>query len=195
MKGDISQLTPFFPETAEKVYESPISTFKLFFDEEIINHIYEQTSIYAKGKNDEQVITKEDIWCVLGILILSGYHSLPGFRYYWDSDDDFGVPLVRSSMRRNKFIGICRLLHFVDNGQLDENDKLWKLRPLITMLQKKMMENFHPTKHLSYDESMVRYFGHHGLKQYMKNKQSKFGYKVWSPVKGILHWLFCKLSF
>lgn len=59
MKGDISQLTPFFPETAEKVYGSPTSTFKLFFDEEIINHIYEQTSIYAKGKNDEHKLLQK----------------------------------------------------------------------------------------------------------------------------------------
>lgn len=43
-----------------------------------------------------------------------------------------------------------------------------------------MMKNFQPVKNLSYDESIVRYFGHHGLKQYMKNKPSKFGYKVWS---------------
>lgn len=43
-----------------------------------------------------------------------------------------------------------------------------------------MLKHFHPEQHLSYDESMIAYFGRHGCKQFIKGKPMRFGYKVWS---------------
>ena len=35
------------------------------------------------------------------------------------------------------------------------------------------------TKYVSVDESMIRYFGPHPLKQFIKGKPTRFGFKVW----------------
>ncbi|GFV96560.1 piggyBac transposable element-derived protein 2 [Trichonephila clavipes] len=35
-------------------------------------------------------------------------------------------------------------------------------------------------KHLSVDEMMIRYYGHHYFKQYIKGKPIRFGYKMWA---------------
>ncbi|GFY75586.1 uncharacterized protein TNIN_157531 [Trichonephila inaurata madagascariensis] len=35
-------------------------------------------------------------------------------------------------------------------------------------------------KHLSIDEMMIRYYGHHYFKQYIKGKPIRFGYKMWA---------------
>ena len=56
----------------------------------------------------------------------------------------------------------------------------WKLRPLLDHLRVRFMKNFQPSQQLSYDESMIEYFGRHGCKQYIRGKPIRFGYKVWS---------------
>lgn len=57
---------------------------------------------------------------------------------------------------------------------------MWKLRPLVSKIQSKCIEHFEPVQNLSYDESMIEYFGRHGCKQYIRGKPIRFGYKVWS---------------
>lgn len=73
-------------------------------------------------------------------------------------------------MRRDRFKTIMRFLHFAENTQIDTKDKLWKLRPVINILKRKYQENYVPTANLTYDESMVEYFGKHGCKQFIRGK-------------------------
>lgn len=86
---------------------------------------------------------------------------------------------VANSMRRERFITIMRFLHWGDNSKPSTNDRVWKLLPVIDMLQAKFLEHFVPTEHLNYDESMIKYFGRCGLKQLIKGKPIRYGYKVW----------------
>lgn len=86
---------------------------------------------------------------------------------------------VSESMRRNRFLQICRFLHLANNIDINQNDKAWKIRPVMEMLKKKCIENFIPEQHLAYDESMVKYFGRHSCKQFIRGKPIRFGYKVW----------------
>ena len=51
--------------------------FKLFFVDELIDLIIVETNRYASQKNQKLVVTKNDINCFLGILILSVYVSMP----------------------------------------------------------------------------------------------------------------------
>jgi hypothetical protein len=39
---------------------------------------------------------------------------------------------------------------------------------------------FLPEENLCYDECMVKYFGRHRCKQYIRGKPIRFGYKIWS---------------
>ncbi|KAG5866826.1 hypothetical protein JTB14_016556 [Gonioctena quinquepunctata] len=48
------------------------------------------------------------------------------------------------------------------------------------MMKKRCIDNFVPETHLAYDESMVKYFGRHGCKQFIRGKPIRFGYKIWS---------------
>lgn len=71
-----------------------------------------------------------------------------------------------------------------DNFKLNEAnnrfDKLFKLRPLIAMLKEKFSTQFIPSVHLNFDECMVKYYGKHSAKQFIRGKPIRFGYKVWS---------------
>lgn len=171
-----------FPESNFSKYTdfSPVELFELFFDEQLFLLMVEQIKLYAAFKNvPDPNISQNDLKCFLGILTISGYNCLPGIRYYWDTSDDMRNHLIYKSMRRNRFIQIMSLLHFADNNKMDQRDKLWKLRPLIKILQSNFIKHFVPVQQLDYDESMIAYYGRHSCKQFIKGKPIRFGYKVW----------------
>ncbi|KAK9744216.1 Transposase IS4 [Popillia japonica] len=55
---------------------------------------------------------------------------------------------------------------------------MWKLRPLMNYLRANFIKNVIPEEHLNFDESMVKYFGRHPSKQFIRGKPIRFGYKV-----------------
>jgi len=69
-----------------------------------------------------------------GIMLLSGYHSLPQQHLYWSLDEDIAVPIVRNAMTKNKFMAIKQNLHLCNNETLAPNDKLAKVRPMYDTL-------------------------------------------------------------
>ncbi|XP_045105431.1 piggyBac transposable element-derived protein 3-like [Portunus trituberculatus] len=143
--------------------------------------ILAEIPIYAQFKNEpDPAVTKAELKVFIAVLILSGYNRLPGKRFYWDSGPDMRNEMVHAAIRRDRFIQIMKFLHFADNNAMDSRDKLWKLRPLIKKLQNKFVKHFVPVPRLSYDESMIAYYGPHGCKQFIKGKPIRFGYKVWS---------------
>lgn len=46
---------------------------------------------------------------------------------------------------------------------------------------KKKSHPFLPLQHIFSDESMIKYYGRHGCKHFIRGKSIRFGYKVWSP--------------
>lgn len=161
--------------------KNPVAIFEKFFDQEVMTMIVQYSKLYADQKNKHDFeLTVEDLKTFLGILILSGYHTLPRERLYWSFDEDCHVNIVTEAMTRNRFLEIKRFLHFCDNAVAGEtSDKMFKVRPLADILMKKFMqwEVFHTE--LSIDESMVKYFGRHPSKQFIRGKPVRFGYKNW----------------
>ena len=93
--------------------------------------------------------------------------------------DDVHNNMVANAMRRNRFIQIQKYIHMADNTKINEMDRVWKLRPLMNKLKEKCLNHFQPVKNLSFDESMVKYYGRHGCKQFIRGKPIRFGYKMW----------------
>ena len=109
------------------------------------------------------------------------YHKLPSWTDYWKSDDDLSVPFVSSTMTRNRFAQILANLHINDNASVPENnqDKLYKLRPLIVTLNENFVRYYNVSSKVSVDESMIRFKGRSSIKQYNPMKPIKRGYKMW----------------
>jgi hypothetical protein len=120
-----------------------------------------------------------DIKIFIGILLLTGYHKLPREKQLWSLDEDLHDPFVSNAMSRNRFQEIKRYINLADNNNLDKSDKMAKLRPLMNMLNQKFQQwgVFH--QDLSIDEAMIKYFGHHSAKQFIRGKPVRFGYKNW----------------
>lgn len=174
---------PFFPEGSYERYRdfSAVELFELFFTDELFDIILVETHRYATSKNASDLnISKVELKVFFGILILSGYCTVPSRNLYWQEAKDVRCISVYESMRRDRFDTIMRYIHFGNNNEIDYGDKMFKLRPLISHLNAQFRKHFVPQQHLGFDEAMIKYFGSHGSKQFIAGKPIRFGYKVWS---------------
>lgn len=168
------------PDITDFMHLCPTEIFEKFLDDDIFQFIVNESNKYALFLNDpDPKITVDEMKCCFAILILTGYAELPGRDFYWDSQNDMRNEMVSQAMRRDRFRQILRYLHCADNNKPDKADKAWKLRPLMDMIKQKFMKNWMPEQNLDYDESMVKYFGRHSCKQFIRGKPIRFGYKMW----------------
>ena len=102
-------------------------------------------------------MSKQELFCFIGILILSGYHPVPFRRLYWSNQAAVYNHLVAESMRRNRFEEIIKYLHFADNSQITA-DRYYKIRPLFKEINKYFkIISLHPD--ISIDETMIKFYG------------------------------------
>ena len=87
-------------------------------------------------------------------------------------------------MPRNRFQSILMFLHFADNSQYNVNypdrDRLFKVRPIVDFLVSKFKMVYTPEVNVSIDEELLLWKGRLGFKQYIPNKRSRFGIKMFS---------------
>lgn len=158
---------------------TPLEFFHLFFDEEVLANIEEQTNLYAQQKNCTLQMTRNELLVIFGGLLLSGYGKYPNKRLYWSNETD--VPKILSdSIRLNRFETILRHLHLNDNSKIDNENKLYKLQPLIDKLNDNFKKYGGLDEYISVDESMIPYYGKHFAKQFIKGKPIRFGFKNWA---------------
>ncbi|XP_049943291.1 piggyBac transposable element-derived protein 4-like [Schistocerca serialis cubense] len=163
----------------------PIDIFEKIFPKELVQLIVFQTNLYAtqSGKSFTPT-TDNEIRTFLGINILMGIKRMPAYRDYWSSAPELHDRYIASLMAVNRFGWLLRNIHLNDNTLHPEKghpgyDKLYKLRPVIKILSESFSKCYQPSKHLAIDESMIKFKGRNSMKQYMRDKPIKRGYKVW----------------
>lgn len=117
---------------------------------------------------------------------------MPSRRDYWAEGTKCSN--VAEVLSVNRFEQIMSILHVNDNNFQAERDKpgydrLFKIRPLIDILNTNFRECAEFEKHMSVDEQKVPFKGHHSLKVYMEKKPKKWKYKLWglAGYSGFLH--------
>lgn len=157
----------------------PIQIYELFYDDEVQDFLVEQAHLYGIEKNHSFQLSKTDLGAFIGVLVLSGYHSLPQTEMYFTRDEDICVPLISKSISRARFREIKQNLHLCDNNNLDKANKFAKVRPFLDMLNRKYLQFGIYHRELSIDEQMKPYRGRHSCKMFMHRKPIKFGFKDW----------------
>ena len=114
----------------------------------------------------------------MGILIISGYQTIPSEKQYWSTRPSLVAPIYPETMSRSRFLEIKKYLHLANNENL-ANSKTAEVDPLYPklLLNCQQFRIFH--NKLSIDESMMPYRGKDPTKQFMCNKPVRFGYKIW----------------
>ena len=175
----INLATPNFEEESM----SPVNYFELFFSDHLLKYIVGETNRYAaQRENSDFITTVSEMRKFFGILLFSGYHTVPQARQYWKtSESDVFLPIISQAMRRDRFTLMCKFIHFADNTNLDTSrDRFAKVRPLIDRLRLSFIKYAPLEQQLSIDESMVPYFGRHGAKQFIRGKPIRFGFEMWA---------------
>jgi hypothetical protein len=167
--------------------QTPVSVFRTFFTEEILNLIIHQTNIYGKGKkrNNNQKktsnwkdVSKKEIESFLGLIILMGINNLPHMKLYWSKDMVFHNTFISSIMSRDRFLQISYNLHLADNSLEPEREskdysKIYKVKNFTEILRRNFQKNYNFGRYGTIDESMIKFKGRSSLKQYLPLKPIK----------------------
>ena len=119
---DETMITPLVERHPHLPDLEAFQLFSLFLTAEMISEITKETKKYARGKNNHNfTLTDNDTYHFLGLILISGYHSLPGERDYWSTVPSRSFPLFTKVMSRNRFQEIKKYFHLVDNDALGES--------------------------------------------------------------------------
>ena len=177
---------------APEIPFTPINYFKQLLNNDILDNAVFQTNLYSVQRDSCKPISisRDELEQFFGCCMYMSIYGLPSSRMYWKTTTR--VPFVADTMCRNHWEQIKLGLHFNDrpNSKLDPNDKIYKIRPLLQPLVDNMRAVGLPmNEKLSIDEQMIPFKGRHSLKNYVKNKPKKWGYKafVLCSSEGIAH--------
>ena len=148
----------------------------------IFEIIQDQSQIYAAQKNDPSFYcTIEDYMVFVGILLLSGHRSYPRQELYRSLHPNFDCPIIWEAMSKNRFMALKKYFHLNNNREIPENckNRYFKIRPLIEKMNKNFLQFGYFSDKYSVDEKIIGYYGLHPIKQFIRGKPVRFGFKGW----------------
>ncbi|XP_049813954.1 piggyBac transposable element-derived protein 3-like [Schistocerca nitens] len=170
---------------------TPKEMFEELMNENIYEFILKETVRYAVNMTNMQdfILTVEEVRVFVRFLLFAGYHKLPAEKLYWSEEEDVGIPIIKTATSRNKYQKLKTLHHFQDNdlanlpvpglpANENEHDRGLKTRRLLTTINDSFQKFGIFEEILSTDEMIVKYYGQSGLKQFIRGKPIRFGYKL-----------------
>ena len=165
--------------------------FARYFTDEVWQLIVDETNRYAascrQNLSDHSrpwtPVTVADIKAFIGMVILMGIVKSPQLDLYWSTKHPLirvGFSEVMSRIRFEqiwRYFHLCNLDHAVPRGQ-PGYDKLFKVRKLLDLVSAQFDSQYNTHGELTIDEAMIKFKGRLGFKQYIKNKPTKWGIKV-----------------
>lgn len=82
-------------------------------------------------------------------------------------------------MQRDRFKALMALLHVVDPETEVPGDKLHKVESFVNYFKTRCGELYQPRQNVAIDEQMVKSRHRSGIRQYIKDKPTKWGMKLW----------------
>uniref|UniRef100_A0A3B3S5R5 PiggyBac transposable element-derived protein domain-containing protein n=1 Tax=Paramormyrops kingsleyae TaxID=1676925 RepID=A0A3B3S5R5_9TELE len=123
----------------------------------------------------------------IGLIFYMAMMKLGHVRDYWRRNNIFSVPFPSLVMSRDRYRTISCNVHLSDPDEDRQNDakkgtsdhyRLFRIKPLMYTIQNACKALYHPHRCLAVDEPMVPCKGHTGMTQYMRNKPTKWGFKL-----------------
>jgi hypothetical protein len=151
-----------------------------YFDDEFLSTIVEksnQSFFQRKGKLLNLTLKELKTW--LGINFVMATIQMPKIRMFWEKQ--WRVSVIADAMVRDRFFQLRTNIKVVYDDDITKeqrnNDRLWKVRPLIDRVQQGCLKQ-NRNQELCVDEMMVPFTGTCNLKQYIPNKPNPLGIKI-----------------
>ena len=92
----------------------PFDVFSLCFTPDMVSKITTETMRYTRLKNNHSFhVSDNDVYQFLGLILISGYHTLPGEKDYWSTKPSLSAPIFSQVMSRNRFQKIKLYFHLL----------------------------------------------------------------------------------
>lgn len=85
-------------------------------------------------------ISTEKIRTFIGILYMTGYHTLPHLYSNWSNPVSLECEYIKQSLGRQRLKRLKQNIHVCDNDMLSNNDKLTNVSPLNKLVNKKFIQ-------------------------------------------------------
>lgn len=173
----------------------PIDFFLLFFDEEVQNLLVTETNRYAEQQivigicndsiRDHSILSKwhdtnaNELMRFFALIIWMGLDQKPTLRDYYSKKVLYESDIPKlSGISRNRFEALLHFVHISDNENCPTGDRLYKISPLVQMLNRKFQHMCSPKEKVCIDETMVPFRGRLSFLQYIPGKRHKYGVKL-----------------
>lgn len=173
---------------------SNVDYIKLFLTDDIIQVLVRETNTYAQQYKAAHNLTphsrvnrwmptdNEEMTKFIATLWLMGFIRKPTLESYWTKDRLLSTPVFSNLMSRDRFTILLRFLHFNDNNQLPNGAlerRKYMVSPITDLLNQRFKELYVPEKHISLDESLLKWLGNLSWKIFIPAKRARFGMKLY----------------
>ncbi|KAA8589932.1 hypothetical protein FQN60_013297, partial [Etheostoma spectabile] len=166
---------------------SVLQLFQLFMSNETLQGLLNNSNKFGEADHPEtfEKITMPDMMSYLAMIVYMGLITTPTINDYWRRSELYTFSFPSSVMSGRRFRAISRAIHISDPDAANDlkrgtagYDRLGKIKPMYDEIKKACMANYHPRQCVAIDERMVASKARNGLRQYMKSKPVKWGYKL-----------------
>ena len=162
---------------------TPTECAELFwFSDEVLTKIQSFSIKYAQKKNNFSFsVCVDELKVFFSIVLLSRYVKCRSRRMYWEPSSDTHNEAISNAMTRNRFDEIIKYIYMYDPDSAEADDKCAKSRPIMDIINGRFLKYCPSEKIGDVDEAMIPYYRTYGcgIKQAMRQKPIRFGYKVW----------------
>ena len=137
-----------------------------------------------KHKRKWSPVNREEMEAFVGIIIHMGIVKLPRINMYWSNNTLLHQKSVSEVMSQTRFIQIWRYFHLAGNSSAIPRgspgfDKIYRVREFLNVILRNAQRLHRLDREITIDETMVPHKGRLSFKQYIKNKPTRWGIKLW----------------
>lgn len=142
--------------------------------------VEESHCCYAQKDGSWQDVTPDEVKRLIALLIYFGLVRVgASVDRYWSVKLLYHGLWARGILKRTRHRALMAMLHVVDPATETPRDKLHKVNSFIEYFKGKCLNLYQPRQNVAIDERIVKSRHRSGIRQYIKDKPTKWGIKLW----------------